>query len=200
MKVQLPENIEDITLGQYQKKHELDQREGLSQDAYNKRLISIFTNLSNRDVEKISLKDYDYIINQINTALTKDVEFKDRFYINDVEFGFIPNFDKITQAEYVDLGMHGVEIENLHKTMAVLFRPIKNKDFLGSYLIEDYTGTKEYADVMKYMPINIVNGALVFFSSLSKELKNYIQKSTAEVQARVNGLRDTSKNGDGIQS
>ena len=197
-KILLPENIEDITLGQYQRLDALQKRD-LDVLAYNKRVIEIFTDLKFRDVEKIAHKDYEDIIKQITSALNQDVEFKDRFFINDTEFGFITNFDEITTAEYVDLSNHGLDVENLHKVMAVLFRPITNKDAFGNYEIESYEGTKEYQDVMKYTPLNIVNGAIVFFCNLSSELKNYIQKSTQEVQARETKRKATFPNGDGMQ-
>ena len=83
--------------------------------------------------------------------------------------------------------------------MAVLFRRIKSKDFFGNYEIEPYTGTKQYAELMKYTPLSIVNGALVFFYNLSKELRIATQKSTIEVQAKVNELQAILKNGDGTQ-
>ncbi len=197
--ITLPESIEDITLEQYQKYVALSKREDLGQLSYNKRLLSIFTNLKFREIERISFKDYEDMVNQIEQALRQEVEFKDRFFINDIEFGFIPNLDEITTAEYVDLNANGVEIENLHKVMAVLFRPISKVDAFGNYEIEPYKGTKEYADVMKHTPLNIVNGSLVFFCNLSRELKNSIQKSTKVVQERVQQLQDTLKNGDGTQ-
>jgi len=136
---------------------------------------------------------------QITLALTQEAEFKSTFKINGVEFGFIPNLNDISTGEYVDLSTHGTTIENMHKVMAVLFRPIKSKDFFGNYDIEPYTGTKQYAELMKYTPLSIVNGALVFFYNLSKELRIATQKSTIAAQAKVNELQAISKNGDGTQ-
>ncbi len=199
MKLKLPENIEDITLDQYQKYTVLVGREDLDEISFNKRLISIFTDLKFRDIEKVAYKDYELIVAQITLALTQEAEFKSTFKINGVEFGFIPNLNDISTGEYVDLSTHGTTIENMHKVMAVLFRPIKSKDFFGNYEIEPYTGTKQYAELMKYTPLSIVNGALVFFYNLSKELRIATQKYTIAVQAKVNELQAISKNGDGTQ-
>ena len=52
---------------------------------------------------------------------------------------------------------------------------------------------------MKYMPLSIVNGALVFFSNLANELIEYTQKYTTEEQAREKTPATTSKNGGGMQ-
>jgi hypothetical protein len=57
----------------------------------------------------------------------------------------------------------------MHKAMAVLFRPIKNK--IGDkYTIEDYNGSITYSDVMRHAPLDVVLGAVVFFYRLGNEL------------------------------
>ena len=76
--------------------------------------------------------------------------------------------------------------ETLHKLMAILFRPITKKDSFGNYKIESYNGTNERAELFKYMPMNVVNGAIIFFLTLQKQLLAHIQKSTiAEQQKEV---------------
>jgi len=65
MKLKLPENIEDITLDQYQKYTVLVGREDLDEISFNKRLISIFTDLKFRDIEKVAYKDYEFIVGGI---------------------------------------------------------------------------------------------------------------------------------------
>jgi len=82
--------------------------------------------------------------------------------------------------------------------MAVLFRPIKNKDVLGNYEIIKYKGTKQYSDIMKHMPLSIVNGSLVFFSSLANELISYTQKYMIQEPAREKQQTIISKNGGGM--
>jgi hypothetical protein len=196
MKITIPEDISDITLEQYQKYHKLTERTDLDEYNLNKRIIELFCGISFHEVDKIDAKDYIEILAMINTAISKDIEFVNRFEINGVEFGFIPNLDEITTAEYFDLSNYGLEVENLHKIMAVLFRPIKSKDKFGNYIIYDYDGTKEYADIMLKTPMNVVNGALVFFWTLAKELQTNIQKYTETVQGKVNKLRAISKSGD----
>ena len=57
-----------------------------------------------------------------------------------------------------------MDVENYHKVMAILFRPIIQSDRFDNYKIANYEGTKQYADVMKQMPMSIVKGAFVFFT------------------------------------
>jgi len=184
MKITLPENISDITLEQFQKYHELVMREDLTDKQKNDRKISIFTGLNHKQACDIASKDYNDILSQIDLSLNQTVEFKNRFKIDEVEFGFIPNFDEITQGEYIDIKNYEIGIDKMHSLMAILFRPIKDKDPFGNYTIFDYNGTKDYADVMKQMPLSIVNGSLVFFLNLSNELLSHTLKYTRVEQQR----------------
>lgn len=198
MKIIIPESLNDITLAQFQKYDALTKREDLDVYNFNKRKIEIFTGVKANDVDNIKQVDLEEILNTIDKALNQTTEFKPTFKINDVEFGFIPNLDDITGAEFSDLSLHGMEVESLNNVMAVLFRPIKKKDAFGNYSIIKYQGTKLYADVMKYMPMSIINGALVFFSSLANELLICTQRFMKEEQARENQQAITSQSGVGM--
>lgn len=199
MKIILPESIHDIKLSQFQKYNKLLEREDLTPEQFDKRKVEIFTGIERNKLDLISQKDYKEITEQIDSALNQTVDFTPTFFIQDVEFGFIPNLDKITAGEYRDLSIYGSDVDKLHNLMAVLFRPIKKKDVFGNYSIVSYEGTEKYANIMLHMPLSIVNGALVFFSSLANELCNYTQKYMVEEQAKENKLVSTLKNGDGMQ-
>jgi hypothetical protein len=74
--------------------------------------------------------------------------------------------------------------EEMHKSMAVLFRPVTKK--IGDkYDICEYKGTKEFSDLMKYMPLGIALGSLVFFFSLAKELSQHIQHSIRQEAIQI---------------
>jgi hypothetical protein len=111
----------------------------------------------------------------------------------------VPNLDKITAGEYIDISKYENDVQTFHNLMAVLFRPILKKDALDNYSIISYQGTEQYAEVMKLMPLSAVTGALVFFSSLSNELLNYTQRFLEEEQAREDKRQTTLKNGGGMQ-
>lgn len=199
MKITLPENIHDIKLHQFQKYSRLLEREDLPIDQFNKRKIEIFANIERSRIDLISQSDYEEIITQIDIALNQTVDFQPTFKMEEVEFGFIPNLDKITAGEWRDLSIYGTNVDDLHKLMAVLFRPIKRKDMLGNYEIINYDGTEKYSTIMKYMPLSIVNGALVFFSSLANELVNYTQKYMVVEQPKESQQASTLKSGGGMR-
>jgi hypothetical protein len=92
------------------------------------------------------------------------------FKMGGVEFGFIPNLDEMTFGEYTDLDTYITDWDNMHKAMAVLYRPITKKGLNNTYDIEEYKGSATYADVMKHIPLDVCFGANVFFYSLGNEL------------------------------
>ena len=198
MKITLPENISEITLGQYQRCLTLIKKD---LDPYNflKQKIQIFTSLDSKTIEAITRKDFEEINAQIDKALNQDAKFEHRFILNDIEFGFV-NLQNITQGEYIDLCEYSKDIEtgqNLHKLMSVLFRPIIDKGLSSTYIVEPYTASQEYIELMKKAPMNIVNGCLAFFLTLQNDLLNHILKSTEVERVRVAKQQDILQNGVG---
>jgi hypothetical protein len=124
---------------------------------------------------------------QITASLGKmfDVKshrFINRFKLGGVEFGFIPDLDDMTFGEYTDLDSYIGDWDNMHKAMAVLYRPITKKGLNNTYEIEKYNGSITYSDVMKHAPLDVVFGANVFFYNLGNELlkstMNYLENNT----------------------
>jgi len=197
MKIELAENQSEITLGQYQELMKLEERKDLSVYEFVKRKVKIFTGLTYKQISAMRQADLEDMIKTIDEGLSQEAKFQPIFTMNDVEFGFLPNFDDMKAKEYFDLSTYDTQPETLHKLMAILFRPIKHK-VKGEYEIVNYQGTKEWSEVMKRMPLNIVNGALVFFSNLASELENYTLRYTAEELVSQMQL-STSRNGGGMQ-
>jgi hypothetical protein len=197
MKVILPENSADITLYQYQRYVDLLGRTDLDAYQFEQRKIQIFTGL--KPDANISQTDRVGMLQQIETAINTPAEFINTFEMCEIEFGFIPNFDKITGGEYFDLCKYTGDVESLHNLMAILFRPITKKDAFNNYTIAEYKGTSEWAEAMKLTPMNVVNGALFFFLNLSTELTNYILNSKEAEQVREQERNDFLVNGDGMQ-
>jgi len=197
LKLILPEDISEITLSQYQRFVKLTEREDLTTFDFDKRKVSIFANIKFHDLDKVTQKDFNSINKQIDKALNQDCKFVNIFTLNGQEFGFIPNLNEITTAEFVDLSNYGTEIETLHNLMAILFRPITKKDKMGNYDIETYKGTDNYKNIMLDAPMHVVNGALVFFWNLQKQLLASSQRYTLQALKKDSRHRAFSKNGGG---
>jgi hypothetical protein len=184
MRVSLPDNLNDVTLGQYQKYMLLDSEA----DSYVDEIFSLFTGISLDQVHNVNKKQYDEVLQQIYNALQRDGEFKQTFTIDGIDFGLIPNFDKITGGEYVDLVSSSKNIEGYNPELitliAVLYRPIIKKDKFVNYNIEPYNGTKGHEEQISKLPMSIVNGCLGFFLTLCNELENHFQKYMEEEQVK----------------
>ena len=85
------------------------------------------------------------------------------------EFGFINDIENMSLGEYTDLDTYVTDWNNMHKTMAVLYRPLITR-YKDKYTIAEYEGTSEFAEVMKFMPLDVALGSLVFFYRLGNEL------------------------------
>ena len=201
IKIQLPETIADITLDQSQRYLSIAESDTLSDIIKTKRIVKLFTGLKNKQVDAMTITDYETVINHITIALNTEVEFTQRFTLGGIEFGFVPNLDEITAGEYIDLTASGVSQDTLQHILAILFRPIVKEDKHGHYEVEAYTANTKHVDLMKQAPMNIVNGMLVFFCLLSNELEASILKSTGVDQVEVKRKQvTTSPNGDGTQA
>lgn len=197
MKVVLPENISEITLGQFQQYSEIADQEV---DYKHKiKVVSIFCEVPENVVDQFPIRQVEDFYNQIAKALTENVDFTQRFEFHGKEFRFIPNLDEIKGNEFMDLMTYQGEIKNYHRLMAILFRPVIDKDNFGNYKIAEYNGTSEWSDKMKDLPLNIANGSLFFFSSLSKELEISIHRYIQKAQARGQKLQTISSGGAGMQ-
>tara|TARA_R110000772_G_C13310212_1_gene439981 strand:- start:25719 stop:26285 length:567 start_codon:yes stop_codon:yes gene_type:complete len=185
MKITVPENISDITLGQSQKYERMIKNKDLSNEEFLNELVSIFSNVSKDVVSSIVVKDKLELQVDIIKALETECEYKNRFHIGKQEFGMIPNFDKITGNEYTDLQKYQEHSDDLHRLFAILYRPITKTDKSGNYQIEDYVGTSTYSELMKQTPMNIVHGCLGFFLSLSKTLDLVTLRSIHQEHQRV---------------
>lgn len=201
--IKIPSNLSEITLGQYQKfKRTADKFEENNEFLLQK-MVECFCNVELKHVLFIERKSLIEVTSQINSYFTGKYDLINRFNIGDgdktVKLGFIPNLDKITQGEYVDLDTYITDWDSMHKAMAVLFRPVTSEKG-DKYTIQEYQGTDEYSDLMKFMPLDVALGAYVFFYRLGNELLKSTLKFL-EVEAKEiisQWQRNSNLNGDGI--
>ena len=180
IEVNIPENLNDITLGQYQEFLKIE--EPTEED-----ILKVFLGLDLKGLGKIKAADVDKYANHITSLFEQDQKHVLKFDLKGVQFGFMPNLDDITYGENKDVTAYLNDWQTMHKAMAVLYRPIKQK--LGArYLIEDYEGSHKYSEVMKQMPLGIVMGAMVFFYNLTnallKAIPSYLEKQTEKEQTK----------------
>jgi len=118
-------------------------------------------NLEYESVENIS--------NILDGILESQPELVQKFTIDGVKFGWLPELDKMTYGELLDLNGNISEWSNMHIAMGVLYRPIKQEIKNGMYNIERYEGDK-YHKQLRQMPLSAVIGSMVFFWNLGTDL------------------------------
>jgi hypothetical protein len=200
MKITIPETPNEIYLKDYQKYMKIAMENEDNVNLLNIKAVEIFCNIRMKDVHKIKASDFDDIVNVLGQTLSKENKFVQRFKIGDVEYGFIPNLDDISLGEYVDIESYLPDVDNLHKAMAVLYRPItySTKDM---YLIDEYKGSDELSDVMKFAPLDAVLGAQVFFYNLSNELMRHTMDYLGKQGKKNTRVKQVlEENGDGIKA
>lgn len=195
--IHVPTELNEITLKQYQKFLKV-QDEGKNNNFIQTKMIEIFCGVKPQDALNIKLSDADRIAKIISDMFEQKPDLRKSFWLNNIEYGFVPDLDEITLGEYIDLDTYMGDWDQIEIAMNVLYRPIKQK--LGEkYLIEDYDPEKK--DRLVNMPMDAVFGSILFFYRLGIELSqtmmNYLENK--EVKLQVPEL-DLLKNGVGIQA
>jgi hypothetical protein len=123
-----------------------------------------------------------------------------------MEFGFIPELEEITFAEYVDLESTLSSWSTFHRAMAKLYRPITKKHG-DKYQIAEYDPKPEMEELMKNAPLDVCIAASLFFWNLGNELfpatLSYLEKEIKKNPEMLTILAkqlNLQSNGDGIKA
>jgi len=194
IEIYIPNSLDEITLGQYQKFLAIAQDK--EQDLFiQQKMVEIFCRLNLKDIANIKYTSLVEIIEHFNNIFSKEQELIQSFKMDGLEFGFVPKLDDITFGEYVTLDTYIGDWKNMDKVMEVLYRPITNKH-KSSYNIENYQNGKY--DMTK-MPLSAALSSIIFFYNLGNELLkttlSYLVKQASRTIAEQQVL---GENGDGI--
>ena len=181
IEINVPDNLNEITLAQYQKFEKLNTKENQDSTFLLQKMVEIFCNLDLKDVATIKYKSVQEIVMHLNKVFDTKHTLIPTFELEGVKMGFIPVLDDMTLGEYIDLDENLGDWQTMHKAMSVLYRPITFSKG-HKYQIEEYTGMNE---AMKQAPLDVVFSAMVFFYHLSNELTqtilNYLQEATEKL-------------------
>ena len=200
MKLTIPTELSDITLGQLQSLTRLEATQ-LTDLERQKQTIELLANVDRATIDKIKLNDLNSLYEKL-AGLSKSSDSLHLFVtIDNVKYGFIPNLSEISTGEFADLDTLCQELnDNLHLIMAILYRPV-DKEANGKYSIEAYDADLEERGRIfkKKLRANVVNSAILFFWSIGNDYLTDLLTYLPEDQ-ETKSSNHSEKSGVGIQS
>ena len=169
LEINVPTSLSEITLGQYQKFLKIAENnpDGNFLDA---KMIEIFCGIPLSESYKLTMSSVTAIIDILTELLECTPEHVERFTMQGIEYGFIPDLDEMSLGEYIDLDNNVSKWEQMHVAMNVFYRPIKESKS-GKYNIKDYS--VKNPEFMENMPLDAALGSLFFFYNLGLELSKH---------------------------
>ena len=187
-------NWSDITISEYQ---EIVNVEGESEL---QKVVNIISILSDTDIDQIrraplhQFYEWSDAIKFIQTP--PDADFNRTFFIDSVEYGFIPDLNYVSTGEWLDCeNWKNDPINNMHLFAALLFRPITNRTE-SDYEIEEHQ-TKGFIDraalFSHRLSVSKVYGAQIFFLIFAVEFMEISAAYLTEPVKQPNKKKKTTK-------
>ena len=183
LSIDIPDNLNEITLGQYQEWLCVEGTDELKQ----LKMVEILCGIPFGNLIKMKFNEVSDIALHLSTILSAKPSLTQRFKVGKVEYGLIPNFDEMTFGEFTDLDDHLADWSGIHRAMYILYRPVAHR-FGDYYSIVDYDGNLKNSAVMKQMPLSAALGALDFIlrlgmassRSILTSIEKQLQKETSQ--------------------
>jgi len=184
LKISIPDSYKDITVEQFKRLQAgMDVAETETEKMY--AILFVLAGLTREQVGVMEKESFDKIMSCLSWVMETpdrgEHALIDRFTMAGIEYGFIPNFTKLTVGEFVDLEHWTGEgvFDNLEEVLAILYRPVV-KSSKHLYEIEPYEGTEGQGVKMLQCPMDVAVGAMVFFYNIGLRLARDTQRSLQE--------------------
>ena len=122
-KIEVPNDMSEITLGQYQKFAKLVEKEQ-EEDFLQKKMIEIFCGIDLKEVDQYKYTAVKKISKILSEMLQQKPKLKTRFHYKGKELGFIPRIEDLSFGEFVDLDMLMKDWDSMDKALGILYREI----------------------------------------------------------------------------
>tara|TARA_R110002124_G_scaffold285994_1_gene465600 strand:+ start:565 stop:1137 length:573 start_codon:yes stop_codon:yes gene_type:complete len=182
-KLVVPEGYQDVSVRQYKNMLELFDKK-LPEKELSLLVVSALCDISRKDLDNADWRDVSKLMDMV-AWITKEPETSSdknplirEFTLKGIDYGFIPNWTKLTLGEFADLETYtGLgAYEKLESILSVLYRPILKRS-VDSYSIEPYNPNHEKQQAMLDCKMNIAVSAMVFFyrigTILAKDSQRY---------------------------
>lgn len=193
MKIKVPTELKDIKLHQVQSALLIAENPDIDDFAKKVHSVAVMTDRTPVEVGQIMLVDLDLIHTNIFNMINGvgDAPLQPRVKYLNREYGFVEDVRDMETAAFVDIDQMCLDdkyAENLHRIMAVLYRPIEarmgDKYRLKSYARESAKDREERQKIfLKHMTLDVVRGATGFFLLVTQNCLNISPGSFPEVEA-----------------
>ena len=177
----LPIHWNDVMLGQFQEIQKIERQKNTIGDIERMiKIICILCDMPEKEANRIPIDSIMKIQREIEGLLKEEPNAKlhNIIKMDGVEYGFHPNLSQMTLGEYVDLETYSKEnaTDNLHKLIALLYRPIVKKkgDKYAIEKYEDYDSESAEKIFLEKFNVDWLTGASVFFLNFGEELRKNI--------------------------
>jgi hypothetical protein len=180
MEIKLPDSWEEVTLGQFQ---EIANTEG------DDRMIEIIAILADQDPDELRKMDPDSFVKCVQAldwvkALPESGNYKPIIEVSGEKYGFVNRMSDLSVGEWIDLeSWVGTSSVNLHKIIALLYRPLVSVSSDSFRVIDKYVAAEsaERAKLFQeHVKVSDVYGAMLFFSLIEQEFIRIIPRCLEE--------------------
>jgi hypothetical protein len=160
-----------------------------SDDYFAARLINIVSDAPIEDLLQSDFQEVSYMSSYVMELLPLDKpQFKDRFELDGVKYGFFPNWKDLSFAEFIDMDTLSTKktdelLDLLHILAAIMYRPIIEEKSEHDFKIEKYDvqTMQERAELFKKkLDVKYILGAQFFFIKFVNRYSNYTQLSSIQ--------------------
>jgi hypothetical protein len=173
-----------MTIGHYTKMYKL--KDLFSDDYYAAKLVNLFTGAPVEDLLETDFEKVNYLASEIIKLIPQErPKFKDRFELDGVHYGFFPQWEDLSFAEFVDMDTISSKKEDelldfLHILCAIMYRPIVTERSPHDFDIEKYDikSMKIRAELFKNkLDVGVILAAQFFFINFANKYSNYFRLS-----------------------
>jgi len=133
-------------------------------------IISVLTGIPENELKELESDNFNFLEKKLVPMLhvEKPSKIIFQFKHNDKEYGLVQDFYKLTMAEWVDLEVYSNGenvLDNIHKIMATLYRPVVKKLKNNKYQIENYNSNdiEQRAEEFLDLPLEFYLSVSGFF-------------------------------------
>ena len=182
---------ESMTVEQYQR---IQVQKIFLENVSPSKLLSVYLDIPEAELKNANKSDIEFVeafvFKKLTDGVTKDMIFT--FEAEGITYGFENDWGKLAWGAWKDLEFLSSQdiTENIHKILAVLYRPVSSiKGTKYTILPYDANTIEERAELFKRIPVKIWFGSAQLFFFISRK---YIEgiKNTLEFQMKTYKLME----------